>query len=208
MKNKYIYSFLLYISMLILAAFLIEFVFELLLFSPFYSLREYHSIFWFIFFIMITAGFREIRIYVIKHFDFTVLLNFRVYLTMLSMLLLLVLAHYIFIYLQEVAETMTYRKYLYHFSWNDLLTKIIFTPLWEEILFRGILFGYLFNKTGRFWFPAVLASIIFGCFHLDYFIPSFIFSIFSIYLFKHFNSLIPGIFLHALWNFLMLYSLI
>lgn len=82
-----------------------------------------------------------------------------------------------------------------------LITGILFAPLFEEMIFRGFLFGGLRQNLG--WVKAALiSSAIFGASHLSLaaFIPTFAIGFLFSYLYQRSNSIWPGIILHTLLN--------
>jgi len=82
-----------------------------------------------------------------------------------------------------------------------LVAGILFAPLFEEIIFRGFLFGGLRKRMG--WVnAAVLSSAIFAAGHLSIaaFIPTFTLGFLFAYLYQRSNSIWPGIIMHTLVN--------
>lgn len=88
------------------------------------------------------------------------------------------------------------------------LTLVIVAPVFEEILFRGFLFGQIRERSG-FWFSAILTSLTFALLHgqLNVGIDVFILSMFLCYLREKRQSILPGILVHAFKNGLA-YSLL
>ncbi|MGN7414723.1 lysostaphin resistance A-like protein [Paenibacillus sp. SAF-068] len=72
-------------------------------------------------------------------------------------------------------------------------------PLYEELLFRGLLFSTLSNKYGT-WLSLVISSVIFGLLHGDVFLATSIFGLVFCCIFYKTKSLLPGILLHMIWN--------
>ena len=81
------------------------------------------------------------------------------------------------------------------------LALVVFAPLFEEIIFRGYLFGRLRRLSG-FWVSAILTSLTFAVLHFQFNvgIDVFILSLFLCYLREKFDSIWPGILVHALKN--------
>lgn len=89
-----------------------------------------------------------------------------------------------------------------------LITGILFAPLFEEMIFRGFLFGGLRQRLG--WTRAALvSSAIFGAGHLSIaaFIPTFSLGFLFAYLYQRSNSIWPGIILHTIINSVSLCAL-
>jgi membrane protease YdiL (CAAX protease family) len=103
----------------------------------------------------------------------------------------------------------------------------IFSALSEELLFKGILFPFIFpttvndqrsygqkkiqQKNYSYWIVIIVISALFALIHLTsplVFISTFIFSLFSFVIFYHWNSLILTSIFHFLWNFLSLQSIL
>ncbi|GAA5481373.1 CPBP family intramembrane glutamic endopeptidase [Haloferula sargassicola] len=86
-----------------------------------------------------------------------------------------------------------------------LLSGVVLAPLCEELVFRGCLFGTLWQRVG-FW-PATLASsLVFSAIH-HYGVPGsvgvFAIGVAACVLFRHTRSLKGPILLHAAYNFLI-----
>lgn len=81
------------------------------------------------------------------------------------------------------------------------LALVVFAPLFEEIIFRGYLFGRLRRLNG-FWVSAVFTSLTFGLLHMQFNVgvDVFVLSIFLCFLREKFDSIWPGVLVHALKN--------
>lgn len=81
------------------------------------------------------------------------------------------------------------------------LLLVVIAPVFEELLFRGYLFGRIREKNG-FWLSAILTSLTFAALHgqLNVGIDVFILSIFLCYLREKFDAIWPGILVHAFKN--------
>lgn len=76
---------------------------------------------------------------------------------------------------------------------------IFFTPIFEEVFYRVILFGWLNHKCGV-WVGAIGSSTVFGWFHGDYPIFAGIMGLIYLYVYRYSKTIIPAIILHAIWN--------
>lgn len=78
---------------------------------------------------------------------------------------------------------------------------VVLPPIFEEVLFRGYLFGRL-RKYAGFWFSTIVTSLAFGIVHLQWNvgIDTFVLSIFLCFLREHTKSLWAPILLHAIKN--------
>lgn len=81
------------------------------------------------------------------------------------------------------------------------VSLIIFTPILEEMLFRGVLFRGLRERMS-FWGSAVIVSILFAAAHAQWNVAldTFALSIALCYLAEKSGSIYPSILLHALKN--------
>lgn len=81
------------------------------------------------------------------------------------------------------------------------LLLVVIAPVFEELLFRGYLFGRIRERKG-FWFSAILTSLTFAALHgqLNVGIDVFILSLFLCYLREKFQAIWPGVLVHALKN--------
>lgn len=81
------------------------------------------------------------------------------------------------------------------------LSLVVFTPVLEEIIFRGILFRGLRIRL-PFWAAAVITSVLFGLAHmqLNVAVDTLALSLTLCYLSEKYNSILPAILLHALKN--------
>ncbi len=84
-----------------------------------------------------------------------------------------------------------------------VLLAVVFAPVVEEVLFRGVLFQVLWQRTGRVWLSAVVSGFLFAVIH-----PQFLGGILTVTLlgvilamvYAHTRSLLPCIVIHALNN--------
>ena len=81
------------------------------------------------------------------------------------------------------------------------ISSVVIAPLYEELLFRGIIFPKLIQKT-NFLTAVILSSLIFAIlhFHLSALLPLFSLSLILSLIYLQTLSLWPCIFLHALFN--------
>lgn len=89
--------------------------------------------------------------------------------------------------------------YLIGESFLYLLSAILLVPIYEEIIYRGMLQHWLSCKLHPI-FGIVISSLVFGMIHGDYQMFGFIMGL-SFGIMYHFKkSLIASILLHILWN--------
>lgn len=82
---------------------------------------------------------------------------------------------------------------------NGIINTTLFTPIWEEIFFRGILLFSLLKFLKPILAIAV-SSIIFALFHPMYIVVTFVSGIILAVIAIRTRSLVPGIIIHAVWN--------
>ncbi len=89
-----------------------------------------------------------------------------------------------------------------------LVALVIIPPIFEETIFRGFLFPALSKHGGVIW-GAILSSVIFGVAHgqANLFIYTTILGLFLCFMYRRLGSIIPGIFLHMLNNYLAFLAL-
>ncbi|RYD28341.1 MAG: CPBP family intramembrane metalloprotease, partial [Verrucomicrobiaceae bacterium] len=94
-------------------------------------------------------------------------------------------------------------------GWQGLVFAIVsaclVAPVAEEILYRGVLFRSLANRTGV-WAAAALSAVIFSAVHfydLQGFLSVAIFGFAAALLYAATGSLLPAILLHVLHNALI-----
>lgn len=79
---------------------------------------------------------------------------------------------------------------------------MLWTPLFEELLFRGLLFFTLRNRFGA-WSSALMSAVLFSAIHF-YSLPGFLMTFWSGFVwaiaFEWTRSLLPGIVAHAIYN--------
>ena len=82
-----------------------------------------------------------------------------------------------------------------------VLVAVVMAPLFEELFFRGFLFGGLTNSLGWVW-GAVVSAAVFGLAHLqlDVFVPLFVLGLALAWVYRRTGSLWSSIALHALFN--------
>lgn len=95
---------------------------------------------------------------------------------------------------------------LNHVSLDWLSLTILFlgfaviTPIKEEILYRGVLYGFL-NKKVNFWVGLIVSSLIFGVLHVGHALSATLMGIVFVLLYKQTRTLIVPILFHIIWNF-------
>lgn len=81
------------------------------------------------------------------------------------------------------------------------ISLAVITPLYEEFIFRGVLFKGLRRKL-PFWVSAVIASVVFAVAHMQWNVAVDVFALSLVlcFLVEKSQSIFPGVLLHALKN--------
>jgi uncharacterized protein len=83
----------------------------------------------------------------------------------------------------------------------NLLLAVVFAPIFEETMFRGVIYGSLRSKLGV-WPAALLSGAIFSGVHFEVygFLPRLVLGVLLALLFEKYKSLYPSMCLHATHN--------
>lgn len=124
---------------------------------------------------------------------------------LLTTLINLFYAFYLYQHGFAPPDTSVYTKLLAHSTWFtyllNLLLFVIIAPLIEETLFRGIVFGSLRTYFSK-WIAAVISAVLFSAIHLQFYglFPRFILGLVLVHLYEQNHSLYPPIIFHSLNN--------
>jgi uncharacterized protein len=106
----------------------------------------------------------------------------------------------------HILESIPFRAAPFVTTINDMhyfiyfLIVVLFVPIAEEIIFRGLLFNFL-SQRFNLWTGLIISSVAFGYIHNEsHFFSVTIHGIVYALLFRKTNSLIPAIICHFLWN--------
>ncbi|MGM0845117.1 MAG: CPBP family intramembrane glutamic endopeptidase [Bacillota bacterium] len=162
---------------------------------------------WFACFMTVTLFFKPIRQMIAPLVNFKAMKEPMSYLLILLTLLVPYLLLKFCIHYEVVLDRMTI-YYLTNprveaFSLGSTLYTTLLTPIWEEILFRGILLTILLKKLKPIWAISITA-ILFGFIHTsEIWIFTLIGGFLLTYTVYKTKSLIPAIAAHSLWNLYM-----
>ncbi|GBC92713.1 hypothetical protein HRbin15_01190 [bacterium HR15] len=84
-----------------------------------------------------------------------------------------------------------------------ILQVVVLAPMVEEVLFRGVLFQVLWQRTGRVWLSAFASGFLFGVIHPQFLGGILVVTILGVILamvYAHTRSLLPCILIHMLNN--------
>jgi len=103
-------------------------------------------------------------------------------------------------YLQDIAQVLT-APAPWPVRTSLFFITIIVAPVFEEVVFRGILLPFMVRRAG-FWPGVMLVSIVFGGMHLHLpsFLPLFLLSMMFSLAYARTQSLLVPIGMHALFN--------
>jgi membrane protease YdiL (CAAX protease family) len=89
-----------------------------------------------------------------------------------------------------------------------LVALVLIPPIFEETIFRGFIFPALSKRTGMIW-GALLSSVIFGIAHgqPNLFVYTTILGLLLCFMYVRLGSIVPGIFVHMLNNYLAFIAL-
>ena len=88
-----------------------------------------------------------------------------------------------------------------------ILSTCFLTPIMEELLFRGVIFGRLRKCNINFPISMLISSTVFSILHgtITHFVPTFILGMFFCALYEYTGTLIYGMLAHAAYNFSTLF---
>lgn len=159
--------------------------------------------------------FRSIRDFLKDQFDFTVLKKWSTYLYLLGAYVLVYAAQILFI---DVLEWEQAGSQIDLFGLNAIdlnvlnillliFAFVVIAPITEEILFRGVLFGFLNRKIGVA-FSILINLFLFGLLHPGHHFSTAIMALAFILLYVRTKSLITPILFHMIWNAMATYTLL
>lgn len=169
----------------------------------------------FIAFLITIMIFKSTRHFLIGAFSFQSLKKVSTYLYLIGAFIFMMLTQYLIIEVlgwdDASGQIDTFGFDQLTFDWFTVSILImgmaILTPIKEEIIFRGVLHGYLSDRW-HFSLGLIISSVIFGVLHLGYPISATIMGITFVVLYKLTQSLVVPIILHVVWNAYAVISLI
>lgn len=169
----------------------------------------------FLAFLITVLIFKSSRKFLKGMFSFAPLKNWRTYIYLVAAFVFMLVTQYLIleVFKWEDAsgqiETFGFDKL--SLTWVQVtllfIAMAVVTPIKEEILFRGLLHGFLAEKW-RFWLGMLISSLIFGLLHLGYPMSATIMGIVFVVLYRLTGSLVAPIILHIAWNGFAVVSLI
>ena len=158
---------------------------------------------WLLIFILLSLSFNSVKSLIVP------LLNFKPFKRPLTYLYILVgiLIPYIMFRLSIHYEILMDRSLIVNYKngWIEGLTQyplidaFIFAPIWEELLFRGVLLFALLKVVKPIWAVAI-TSVIFSLFHPAYLFLSLIAGVVLACIAIKTKSVIPSMVTHSIWN--------
>ncbi|WP_409296836.1 lysostaphin resistance A-like protein [Peribacillus sp. SCS-26] len=159
---------------------------------------------WFFTFLLLTFGFSRVRSFVLPLINLRPLREAKTYGYIISaaavpFFLLKVIVHYEVFLEPDVIYSLKHPILMQQPDDFKLLEAALFTPVWEEILFRGILLMVCLRRMPAYA-AILLSAVLFALFHSGYIafmiIPSILLGL-TAYKTK---SVIPSMISHILWN--------
>ncbi len=104
----------------------------------------------------------------------------------------------------DTAEKNTTSQVAFGSLWVSIVVTVIFAPVIEEVLFRGILLQKLLGRM-KAPYAIILSGVIFSIAHVDpvRMIMVLPLGLYLGYTYHRLNSIWPGIFIHMGWNLLV-----
>lgn len=194
-KNNTLYNFV-YAVLLMLTGFGVSY-FNNQLFNGFGTLI------WFTIFLTLSLSFSSVRNLIVPLLNFEPFKSFWTYLYMLvgiiiPYLILKLSVHYEI--LMDRSLIVSYKNgWLEGFNQLSLIDAVILAPIWEELLFRGVLLFALLKVVKPVW-AVVITSVFFSLFHPAYLFLSFIVGVVLACITIKTKSIIPSTAIHSTWN--------
>ena len=165
-------------------------------------LKYWHLILWPVVLIFIITGSRLWKIRVLEKFG-------NVTLKKLVLTFIVTYIFQFFIYLFCVSDEFSWKNISIDFNQAltfNVISSLIFAPVLEELLFRGIIQEYLCRKNS-FILSVVLASLLFSVHHLTFsqFVTAFLGGLYFGVLYYNTQSLTYSMVAHSFYNLLCFY---
>lgn len=176
---------------------------------------QYMSIFQLIAFIITMIIFKPVRAFLKGQYDFSVLKEWQTYLYLVGAFAIVQFSGYI---VMDVLKLEQGGSQIDLFGLDQIelnlfniillvIAFVVIAPITEEIMFRGVLYGFLSEKLGTNLAIAI-NIIIFGFLHPGHHISTGIMAIVFILLYQRTKSLIVPMLFHMIWNALATYGLL
>lgn len=158
-------------------------------------------------FLITVLIFKSVRQFLKGVFSFSPLKKGKTYLYLVAGFVLLFAAQYLImnvLHWEDGSDQInTFGVDKVSFGWVSLtffyLAYSIVTPIKEEVLFRGVLHGFL-DKKFNFWAGLIVSSVIFGSLHVGHILSAALMGVVLVLLYKFTRSLIVPILFHIIWN--------
>ncbi len=158
---------------------------------------------WLSSFLILTFFFKSTREIITPLIDFKVLKKPSSYFYIIMTLILSYTLQTVCLHYEILLDENLVNSYKYSLLIGEDIVGVIdstlFTPIWEEIFFRGVLL-FLFLKFLKPSMAIMLSSAIFSLFHPMYWIITFLSGILLGVTTYKTRSLIPSIITHSIWN--------
>lgn len=166
-------------------------------------------------FVLTMLVFRSVRDYLNGNYNIQALKKWQTYLYLVGAYLVVYFAQYLFIYLLEWEQA---GSQVDLFGLDQIgvsalnlilliLAFVVIAPITEEIIFRGLIFGFIKDKLGLIA-ALFISSAIFGLLHPGHHLSSFVMGLAFALLYHRTKSIAVPIVLHMVWNALATYGLL
>lgn len=167
------------------------------------QLGKFESIIWLVIFLGITFFFQSTRTLLLPLLDVKVFRNMSTYFLIVSTLFVSFLFLKLCIHFEVLLDErfiFNYKNGLLHVeNWIGVLTLSVVPPIWEELLFRGIIL-FLLLKVVKSYIAIPIVTTIWAVFHPEYWVVTLISGLLLGYMAYKTKSLLPSIVTHSIWN--------
>lgn len=157
-------------------------------------------------YLMTLCFFKSIRNFLKDSFSFIPFKKGKTYVYLLGSFFVLYAFNYLFIEvlkLEDFTESYELLGMLDNTSYSQIaliyVTYVIVGPIYSELIYRGIIFGFLASKY-KVWIGTVVSAIIFSLLSLQISIVLIFMGVLLVFLYIQSKSLVVPIVFHMIWN--------
>ncbi|GAA4057168.1 type II CAAX endopeptidase family protein [Amphibacillus indicireducens] len=176
---------------------------------------QYLSLLELVAFLITMLIFKSARNYLQGKFQFQVFKQWQTYLFIIGAYFVVYYAQYLFNYVLEWEQAGS-QVGLFGLDQIELnfinisllvIAFVVIAPITEEIIFRGLIFGFIKDKLGLA-VALIVSAIIFGMLHLGHHLSTAVIGLVFALLYYRTKSLVVPIVFHMIWNALATYGLL
>lgn len=176
---------------------------------------QYLSLLEFVAFLITMLIFKSARNYLQRRFQFQVFKQWQTYLYLIGAYFIVYYAQYLFNYVLEWEQAGSQVDLfgIDQIGLNFLnvsllvITFVVIAPITEEIVFRGLIFGFINDKLGLAT-ALIVSSVIFGLLHPGHHLSTAVIGLVLALLYYRTKSIAVPIVFHMIWNALATYGLL